>query len=164
MSLVLGIDPGLATIGVALVDAGGSKKVLLSVGVVTTPAGMAGPKRLASIHHDLVELVGKTQPEAAAVEQLFFASNTTTAMQVAEARGVILLAMEECGVQVWEYTPIQVKVSLTGYGKASKAQMKRMIRALVSVPEKLPDDAFDAVAIALCHLQSQRLAPGRRIS
>lgn len=164
MSLVLGIDPGLATTGVALVDTAGSRKVLLSVGVVTTPAGMAGPKRLASIHQDLVELVAKTHPEAAAVEQLFFASNTTTAMQVAEARGVILLAMEECGVQVWEYTPMQVKLSLTGYGKASKAQMTRMIRALVSVPEKLPDDAFDAVAIALCHLQSQRLAPGRRIS
>lgn len=164
MGLVLGIDPGLATTGVALVDSAGSKRVLLSVGVITTPAGMAGPKRLASIHRDLLELVRRTQPEAAAVEQLFFASNTTTAMQVAEARGVILLAMEECGVHVWEYTPMQVKVSLTGYGKASKAQMTRMVRAVVSVPEKLPDDAFDAVAVALCHLHSQRLSPGRQVS
>ncbi|HEY8739455.1 MAG TPA: crossover junction endodeoxyribonuclease RuvC [Candidatus Dormibacteraeota bacterium] len=158
------MDPGLATIGVALVNSVGSKRDLVNVGVVTTPAGMPGPKRLASIHHDLLELVGKTHPDAAAVEQIFFASNTTTAMQVAEARGVILLAMEEEGVPVWEYTPMQVKVSLTGYGKASKAQMTRMVRNLVSVPEKLPDDAFDAVAIALCHLQSQRLSPGRRIS
>ncbi|HEV1997125.1 MAG TPA: crossover junction endodeoxyribonuclease RuvC [Candidatus Dormibacteraeota bacterium] len=164
MSLVLGIDPGLATIGVALVDSVGARKTLLNVGVVTTPAGMPGPKRLASIHRDLLQLLGQMHPEAAAVEQLFFSSNSTTAMQVAEARGVILLAMEECGVPVWEYTPMQVKVSLTGYGKASKAQMTRMVRALVSVPEKLPDDAFDAVAIALCHLQSERLSPGRRIS
>jgi crossover junction endodeoxyribonuclease RuvC len=162
--LVLGIDPGLATIGVALINSTGGKRELVNVGVVTTPAGMPGPKRLASIHRDLLELVLRTHPMAAAVEQLFFASNTTTAMQVAEARGVILLAMEESGVPVWEYTPMQVKTSLTGYGKATKAQMTRMVRALVSVPEKLPDDAFDAVAIALCHLQSERLAPGRRIS
>ncbi|MGI8608105.1 MAG: crossover junction endodeoxyribonuclease RuvC [Candidatus Dormibacteria bacterium] len=164
MSLVLGIDPGLATIGVALIDSVGSKKALVTVGVVTTAAGTPGPKRLASIHRDLVELLHRLHPEAAAVEQLFFSSNTTTAMQVAEARGVILLAMEQSGVPVWEYTPMQVKVSLTGYGKASKAQMTRMVRALVDVPEKLPDDAFDAVAIALCHLQSERLSPGRRIS
>jgi crossover junction endodeoxyribonuclease RuvC len=162
--VVLGIDPGLATIGIALVRTNGSHRELVTVGVVTTPAGMPGPKRLASIHRDMVELAGRNPPAAAAVEQLFFASNTTTAMQVAEARGVILLAMEECGVPVWEYTPMQVKTSLTGYGRASKAQMTRMVRALVSVPEKLPDDAFDAVAIALCHLQSERLSPGRRIS
>ena len=142
----------------------GTRRELVNVGVVTTPAGMAGPKRLRSIHSDLTSLVASMAPDAAAVEQLFFASNTTTAMQVAEARGVILLAMEECGVPVWEYTPMQVKASLTGYGKASKAQMTRMVRNLVGVPEKLPDDAFDAVAIALCHIQSERLSPGRRVS
>lgn len=125
---------------------------------------MPGPRRLASIHSDMCELLTTMAPDAAAVEQLFFASNTTTAMQVAEARGVILLAMEQSGVPVWEYTPMQVKVSLTGYGKASKAQMTRMVRNLVGVPEKLPNDAFDAVAIALCHLQSERLSPGRRVS
>jgi crossover junction endodeoxyribonuclease RuvC len=162
--MVIGIDPGLATIGFALINTTGSRRELVDVGVVTTPAGMPGPKRLASIHREMLELVERTRPAAAAVEQLFFASNTTTAMQVAEARGVILLAMEESGVPVWEYTPMQVKSSLTGYGKASKAQMVRMVRALVRVPEKLPDDAFDAVAIALCHLQSERLSPGRQIS
>jgi crossover junction endodeoxyribonuclease RuvC len=164
VSLVIGIDPGLATIGIALVNTTGSRRELVEVGVVTTPAGMPGPQRLASIHRDLLDLVARRHPSAAAVEQLFFASNTTTAMQVAEARGVILLAMEESGVPVWEYTPMQVKSSLTGYGKASKAQMTRMVRALVRVPEKLPDDAFDAVAIALCHLQSERLSPGRQLS
>ena len=162
--MVLGVDPGLATIGVALIRTTGTRRELVNVGVVTTPAGMPGPKRLASIHADLRQLLADMAPDAAAVEQLFFAANSTTAMQVAEARGVILLAMEESGVPVWEYTPMQVKVSLTGYGKASKAQMTRMVRTLVSVPEKLPDDAFDAVAIALCHLQSERLSPGRRIS
>ena len=98
------------------------------------------------------------------MEQLFFASNTTTAMQVAEARGVILLAMEESGVPVWEYTPMQVKMSLTGYGKAPKAQMVRMVRAAVGIEDKLPDDAFDAVAVALCHMHSARLSPDRQVS
>jgi crossover junction endodeoxyribonuclease RuvC len=164
VTAILGIDPGLATTGVAVLEGDGARRQVRRVGVLTTPAGTPGPRRLASLHRQLLDLVAEARPTVAAVEQLFFASNTTTAMQVAEARGVILLAMEESGVPVWEYTPMQVKVSLTGYGKASKAQMTRMVRALVSVPEKLPDDAFDAVAIALCHMQSERLSPGRRIS
>jgi crossover junction endodeoxyribonuclease RuvC len=163
-TLVLGVDPGIATTGVALVRSSGGKRTLSRFGVITTPAGMAGPKRLAMLHGELLELVAEIRPEAAAVEQLFFASNTTTAMQVAEARGVILLAMELSGVPVWEYTPMQVKTSLTGYGKATKPQMIKMVRATVEAAEKLPDDAFDAVAIALCHLQSHRMMPGRRIS
>jgi crossover junction endodeoxyribonuclease RuvC len=125
---------------------------------------MAGPKRLAQLHQGLLELIQEVRPDAAAIEQLFFASNTTTAMQVAEARGVILLAMELSGVPVWEYTPMQVKTSLTGYGKATKPQMIKMVRATVDAADQLPDDAFDAVAIALCHLQSHRMMPGRQIS
>src|SRR6202171_1338559 len=163
-TLVLGVDPGIATTGVALVRTAGGKRTLSRFGVITTPAGMAGPKRLAMLHRQLLELVAETKPQAAAVEQVFFASNTTTAMQVAEARGVILLAMELSGVPVWEYTPMQVKVSLTGYGKATKPQMMKMVRATVDAPDKLPDDAFDAAAIALCHLQSQRLLPGNQVS
>ena len=164
MTTVLGIDPGIATTGVGVVHRVGGKHEVGMVGVVTTPAGMAGPKRLAMLHRRMLEVVADTRPEAAAVEQLFFASNTTTAMQVAEARGVILLAMEESGVPVWEYTPMQVKTSLTGYGKATKAQMTKMVRATLAIEAKLPDDAFDAVAIALCHLQSERLSPGRQVS
>jgi crossover junction endodeoxyribonuclease RuvC len=163
-TLVLGVDPGIATTGVALVRSSGGRRTLSKFGVITTPAGLAGPKRLAQLHRELAALVSETKPDAAAVEQLFFASNTTTAMQVAEARGVILLAMEESGVAVWEYTPMQVKSSLTGYGKATKAQMMRMVRASLEAPDALPDDAFDAVAIALCHLQSHRLQPGRQVS
>jgi crossover junction endodeoxyribonuclease RuvC len=150
--------------GVALVRSRSGKREVLRCGVISTPAGMAGPKRLAVLHRQMLDLLSGAKPAAAAVEQLFFASNTTTAMQVAEARGVILLAMEESGVPVWEYTPMQVKTSLTGYGKATKAQMTRMVRAAVALEDKLPDDAFDAVAVALCHIQSARLSPGRRIS
>lgn len=163
-TLVLGIDPGIATTGVALVRSTGGKRSLYRFGVITTPAAMAGPKRLAMLHQQLLALVAETKPQAAAVEQLFFASNTTTAMQVAEARGVILLAMEVSGVPVWEYTPMQVKSSLTGYGKATKPQMTKMVRAAVEAPDRLPDDAFDAVAIALCHLQSRSMMPERQLS
>src|ERR1700682_3497961 len=163
-TLVRGVDPGIPTTGVALVRSTGSKRTLARFGVIATPAGIAGPKRLAMLHARLIELVAETRPQAAAVEQVFFASNSTTAMQVAEARGVILLAMELSGVPVWEYTPMQVKVSLTGYGKATKPQMIKMVRATVDAPDKLPDDAFDAAAIALCHLQSQRLLPGNQVS
>jgi crossover junction endodeoxyribonuclease RuvC len=163
-TLVLGVDPGIATTGVALVRAAGGRRTLSRFGVITTPAGMAGPKRLAQLYRELNILVAETSPDAAAIEQLFFASNTTTAMQVAEARGVILLAMELSGVPVWEYTPMQVKTSLTGYGKATKLQMIKMVRAAVEAPDRLPDDAFDAVAIALCHLQSHRMMPGRQVS
>lgn len=130
---------------------------------LTTP-GTPGPRRLADLHRQLTHLVAETGPEAAAVEQLFFAGNTTTAMQVAEARGVILLAMEQAGLPVWEYTPAQVKSSITGYGKATKQQVMKMVKATVEVTENMPDDAFDAIAIALCHIQSQRLLPQRRLS
>lgn len=164
MGGVLGVDPGIATTGVALLRGATGKREVGRVGVITTPAGMAGPARLAQLHRELRALLDEEQPEAAAVEQLFFASNTTSAMAVAEARGVILLAMEESGVPVWEYTPMQVKSSLTGYGKATKAQMTRMVRAAVGIQAKLPDDAFDAVAIALCHMQSARLSPERQVS
>jgi crossover junction endodeoxyribonuclease RuvC len=163
-TLILGVDPGIATTGVALVRNRAGSRTLTRFGVITTPAGMAGPKRLAMLHKELAGLIADTKPDAAAIEQLFFASNTTTAMQVAEARGVILLAMEESGVPVWEYTPMQVKASLTGYGKATKAQMIKMVRAAVEAPERLPDDAFDAAAVALCHLQSHRLQPDRQVS
>ncbi|MFN2591253.1 MAG: crossover junction endodeoxyribonuclease RuvC [Candidatus Dormibacteria bacterium] len=161
--LILGIDPGIATMGFALVRDGGRRQ-LVRFGVATTAAGTPGPGRLADLHGQLATLIAETSPDAAAVEQLFFAGNTTTAMQVAEARGVILLAIEQAGVPVWEYTPAQVKTSLTGYGRATKQQVEKMVRAAVEVTGKMPDDAFDAVAIALCHLQSHRLLPGRRLS
>ena len=157
---MLGIDPGIATTGVAVLDG----TDVVHAGVISTPAGLAAPERLGLLHQELVALVDRHEPGSAAVEELFFGRNTTTAMRVGEARGVILLALHECGIEVWEYTPMQDKNSLAGYGKATKAQVERMVRALAKLPERLPDDAFDAVAIALCHRQSRRLLPQRRIS
>jgi crossover junction endodeoxyribonuclease RuvC len=156
-SLVLGIDPGLATTGFALVRESGGAREVMEVGVLTTPAAMPGPRRLAQLHSQIADLLLRGRPGTAAVEQLFFGSNTTTAMRVGEARGVILLAMEQAGVEVVEYTPAQVKTSIAGYGKATKPQMMKMVRAITGLADKLPDDAFDAVALALCHLQSRRL-------
>ena len=132
--------------------------------MLTTPAGMSQPSRLALLYRQLADLLARVAPRTAAVEELFFASNTTTAMHVAEARGVILLSLEQGGVPTWQYTPMQVKASLTGYGKAGKPQMVRMVRAVTGAQDKLPDDAFDAVAVALCHIASERLQPGRKIS
>jgi crossover junction endodeoxyribonuclease RuvC len=137
---------------------------LVDVGAITTAASTAAPERLQELHRGLTALIDRHRPESAAVEQLFFGSNTTTAMRVGEARGVILLALQQCGVETWEYTPAQVKTSLTGYGKADKAQVTKMVRAVLELPDGLGDDAFDAVAIALCHLQSRRMLPGRKIS
>jgi crossover junction endodeoxyribonuclease RuvC len=137
---------------------------LVDVGAITTASSTAAPERLQELHRSLTALIDRHRPESAAVEQLFFGSNTTTAMRVSEARGVILLALQQSGVETWEYTPAQVKTSLTGYGKADKAQMTKMVRAVLELPDGLSDDAFDAVAIALCHLQSKRMLPGRKIS
>jgi crossover junction endodeoxyribonuclease RuvC len=149
---------------VALLRRNGAQPEVVEANVLSTSTGRSDAQRLADLHGQLSALVEKHKPVAAAVEQLFFGSNTTTAMRVGEARGVILLTLEQRGVTVWEYTPSQVKTSLTGYGKAGKAQMMKMVRAVVELPAKLSDDAFDAVAIALCHLQSERLKPGRRVS
>jgi len=132
--------------------------------VLSTSTARSDAQRLLDLHGQLEALVLRHKPAAAAVEQLFFGNNTTTAMRVGEARGVILLTLEQCGVATWEYTPAQVKNSLTGYGKAGKEQMMKMARAVVDLPARLSDDAFDAVAIALCHLQSERLKPGRRLA
>jgi crossover junction endodeoxyribonuclease RuvC len=162
--LILGVDPGIATTGVAVLRGSGSARVLDHVGVITTPADRDGPYRLSLLHQELTALLARHRPASAAVEQLFFASNSTTAMRVAEARGVILLALAQAGVPTWEYTPMQVKQSLTGYGKATKAQVTKMVRAILEVKGALPDDAFDAVAIALCHAQASRLMPARRLS
>lgn len=148
----------------ALVRPGGSRHELVHVGVITTPAGTAGPLRLAALHTELAALLAEHRPVSAAVEELFFSTNSTTAMAVAEARGVILLALGQAGVPTWEYTPMQVKQSLTGYGKASKAQVVKMVRMVTGASARLPDDAFDAVAVALCHHAGRALAPARRIS
>jgi crossover junction endodeoxyribonuclease RuvC len=153
--LTLGIDPGTAITGYGLVEGRGDRLTLVDYGVITTPAGEPLPLRLQDIHSGLTKLVQQYRPDSAAVEELFFSTNARTALAVGQARGVALLSVSMLGVPVFEYTPLQVKQAVTGYGRADKAQVQAMVRVLLAldaVPR--PDDAADAVAVAICHLQS----------
>ncbi len=152
---ILGIDPGYATIGFGLINAQGIRQTLLHYGAITTPAGMEFSKRLTLLYDDMVRLLNDLQPEAAVVEELFFNTNITTGIQVAHGRGVILLAIEKSAVPLFEYTPSQVKQAVVGYGKAEKSQVMDMTRRLLHLTETpRPDDAADALALALCHARS----------
>ncbi len=152
---ILGIDPGYATIGFGVVEAERAEVKMLTYGAVTTPAGLPLSRRLYQIGTDMEELIGKVQPDVISIEELFFNTNITTGIAVAHARGVILYAAEKRGVPLFEYTPGQVKLAVTGYGKAEKRQVMDMTRRLLklkAVPR--PDDAADALALALCHARS----------
>ena len=152
---ILGIDPGIATIGFGLVEAERGQARMVTYGAVTTPAGLPLSRRLYQIDRDMEELIGKLKPDVMAVEELFFNTNLTTGIAVAHGRGVILCAAERCGVPLYEYTPGQVKLAVTGYGKAEKRQVMDMTKRLLhlrAVPR--PDDAADALALALCHARS----------
>ncbi len=156
--LVLGIDPGTALCGYGLVRAEGDKMSLVAYGAVSTSAKLPLAERLLQIHRELAGLIAEHHPEATAVEKLFFSKNTRTALTVGHARGVALLSAAEAGLPVYEYTPNEVKQAIVGYGGADKNQMQQMVRMLLHldfVPE--PDDAADAVAIAICHIQSSHL-------
>ena len=153
---ILGIDPGVAIVGFGLIETERGKQRLVQCGVITTPAHTQLSIRLNNIYMDLMELIKKFQPDAIAIEELFFNTNITTGIAVAQARGVILLACYQSGVQVFEYTPLQVKQAVVGYGRAEKKQVMDMVKRILNlqaVPR--PDDAADAVAIALCHARSR---------
>lgn len=156
---VLGIDPGTATTGYGLVSRDDRDEIsLVSYGVLRTapPAGMA--TRLAHLHRQLEALLLELQPDAVAVEELFFSRNVSTAMAVGQARGVVLLAAAQAGRPVFEYKPNEVKLALTGYGRADKRQVQDMLRIVLALPAPpRPDDAADAVAVAVCHLRVARL-------
>ncbi len=155
---VLGIDPGTATTGYGVVEETEEGLRALAYGVVTTPADWPLPKRLQTIYEELRRLVQKWQPDAAAVEEIFFNVNVRTAMSVGQARGVALLAMADEGMTVAEYGPGEVKQALTGYGGAEKRQMQEMVRMLLGLSTPpYPDDAADALAVAICHLHSARM-------
>ena len=150
--VILGIDPGIATVGFGVIRAEGSAQEVIRYGAVTTPAGLRLSARLRQIHGDVCELIDTFRPDAIAIEQLFFNTNITTGIAVAHGRGVVILAGEEKGVPMFEYTPLQVKLAIAGYGRAEKKQMMEMVCRLLelkSVPR--PDDAADALAIAICH-------------
>lgn len=152
---ILGIDPGIATVGFGVVDSIGSRQSLVSCGVVTTPAGTSLSSRLDRIYSDIEELISTFQPEVVAIEELFFNTNITTGISVAQGRGVILLACYRAGVRIYEYTPLQVKQAVVGYGRAEKRQVIDMVRRLLHMEKApKPDDAADALAIALCHARS----------
>ena len=157
--LVLGIDPGTAITGYGLVREDEAGLALVDCGVITTPAGQPLPGRLQAIYRGLRKVVAEHQPQIAAVEELFFSKNVTTALIVGQARGVVILGAARAGVPVYEYKPMAIKQTITGYGKAPKSQVQEMVRMLLhqdQVPR--PDDAADAVAVAICHLHNERLA------
>ena len=152
---VLGIDPGVATIGFGVVEEDRANARLIQYGVITTPAGLPLSHRLWQISQDMSQLLEQFQPEEAAVEELFFSKNITTGIAVAHGRGVLLLELERAGVPVFEYTPMQVKQAVAGYGGADKRQVMLMTQRLLkmkAIPR--PDDAADALAIAICHSRS----------
>ncbi len=152
---VLGIDPGVATIGFGVVDFQRSAQRLIQYGVITTPAGLPLSRRLLQISEDMGELLSQFKPDEAAVEELFFTKNITTGIAVAHGRGVILLELERSGIPSFEYTPMQVKQAVAGYGGADKRQVMLMTQRLLKMREiPRPDDAADALAIAICHGRS----------
>ncbi len=157
--LVLGIDPGTAITGYGLVREAADTLCLLAAGVIRTPANLGLPARLGLIYHGVQDLIAEYRPSALAAEEIFFANNARTAFAVGQARGVCVLAGVEAGLPVFEYTPLQVKQAVVGYGRASKDQVQQMVRMLLGLDEILtPDDASDAVAVAICHVHSARMA------
>ncbi len=152
---ILGIDPGYAIVGFGIIEAKNGYYRALNYGAVKTPAGIEFGMRLKKIYDAMGELISADRPEAAAVEKLYFSSNKTTAIGVAEARGVILLALAQAEIPLYEYTPMQVKQAVTGYGKAEKFQVQEMTRRLLRLPEiPKPDDTADALGLAVCHGQA----------
>ena len=152
---ILGIDPGLATVGFSIVDVEKSKMKLVTCGVISTPAHTSLSSRLDRIFEDMNELISSFSPDVMSIEELFFNTNITTGIAVAHARGVILLSACRAGVQVFEYTPLQVKQAVVGYGRAEKNQVIDMVRRILALPAApKPDDAADAVALAICHARS----------
>ena len=152
--LTLGVDPGTARLGYGVIRSRGQEREALAYGVLETSAAVPMPERLLTLHSGLRDVIEEFLPSSMAVERLFFARNVTTAIAVGQARGVILLAAAQFGIPVSEYTPAEIKQSVSGYGKADKGQMQEMVRLVLGldhIPQ--PDDAADALAVALCHTQ-----------
>ena len=156
--IILGIDPGIATIGYGVIDSK-RKNICTDYGIISTPKDKDTPQRLVMIASALEELIEKHHPDAVAVEELFFNKNVKTAITVSHARGVILFTALKAGCKLYEYTPLQIKQGLTGYGRADKTQIQQMVKMLLClkcIPK--PDDAADALAVALCHMQTNRFS------
>ena len=156
--IILGVDPGYAIVGIGVIEYKGNRFRMLEYGAITTPAGMPTPQRLQKIYQEMVRYLHKYQPDAVAVEELFFNSNQKTAITVAQARGVIIISVVNAGIPLYEYTPLQIKQAVTGYGRADKQQIQNMVKMLLNltvIPK--PDDAADALAAAICHAHSSSM-------
>jgi len=160
MSRILGIDPGTGILGFGVIDyEPGGKFKLVDGGVIRTPAKQPDSERLLTIYEELTEIIERNKPEIMAVEKLFFAQNVTTAMSVSQARGVVLLCGEQNKLTLFEYTPLQIKQALTGYGRAEKKQIQEMVRTILGLEQiPKPDDCADALACAITHANSMNIA------
>jgi crossover junction endodeoxyribonuclease RuvC len=155
---IIGIDPGTGILGFGIIEISGNKSQLVDAGVIRTPVKEDDAVRLQTIFEELSDIIAQTKPQEMSVEKLFFAQNVTTAMTVAQARGVVLLAGMQAGMKIAEYTPLQIKQALTGYGRAEKPQVQEMVRVLLGLKEiPQPDDCADALAAALTHSASLRV-------
>lgn len=153
--IILGIDPGLATLGYGVIEAEGERRKVVQFGTITTPAKQPMPRRLQHLFHGMNELMDTYKPDDVAFEELFFSKNITTGIAVSMARGVAMLAVAERTPNLYEYTPMQIKQAVTGYGGADKHQVQMMVRLLLNMKEIVrPDDAADALAVALTHANS----------
>lgn len=150
--IILGIDPGLAIVGYGVIEYKGNRYRLLDYGVIRTDSNIFSPQRLKLIYDELSSIIDRFNPADLAVEELFFNKNVKTAIQVGQARGVEILAAINKGLEVYEYTPLQIKQSVVGYGRAEKRQVQEMVKILLNLKEiPKPDDAADALAVAICH-------------
>lgn len=152
---IMGIDPGIAIVGFGIIEQKGNQLKAVEYGSIQTEAGLSTATRLKQIYDASTMLFQQHQPQVVAIEKLFFNRNVTTAFTVAQARGVVMLAAEEAGVSITEYTPLQVKMGVVGYGQAEKRQVQEMVKMLLSLPKiPKPDDVADALAIAICEAHS----------
>jgi len=156
--IIMGIDPGFAITGYGIVEYIGNKFSVVDYGAITTEASMPLPQRLLLLSNRLEELIKMYKPEAISIEELFFNKNIKTALTVSHGRGVAVLAAARSGVDVFEYTPLQVKQAVVGYGRAEKSQIQQMVKAILNLPAiPKPDDVADALAVAVCHAHSFRV-------
>ena len=155
---ILGIDPGSTTIGFGLIEVSRSRQQLVDFGVIKAPSLVDNQERVVMVHARLQELIKKHSPDRAALEKLFYFKNAKTVIQVSELRGVLLLALRQAGLPIFEYTPLQVKQAVSSYGRAEKAQVQTMVKLILGLKQiPKPDDAADALAIAICCANSEKL-------
>jgi crossover junction endodeoxyribonuclease RuvC len=158
MVRVIGVDPGTAITGWGIIEGDGNDLAMLAAGVITTPAGSPLPHRLQTIYRELTDIIARWQPETAALEELFFSKNAKTALAVGHGRGAAMLALANADLTITEYKPLEIKQAITGHGGADKRQMQQMVKLLLSLDDiPRPDDAADALAVAICHVHSARL-------